>query len=64
MKGTTDETRSINSYLNLMKSKVLDLQMELLNRNETLSIKNFKSKLLGIEEPHKILVPPKTTTTK
>ena len=28
-----------------MKSKVLDAQMELLHRNETLSIENFKNKL-------------------
>ena len=44
MKGTTEEARSINSYLDLMKSKVLDAQMELLHRNETLSIENFKNK--------------------
>ena len=57
MKGTTEEARSINSYLDLMKSKVLDAQMELLHRNETLSIENFKSKLLGIEERQRMLVP-------
>src|SRR5690606_37418687 len=45
MKGTTEEASSINSYLDLMKSKVLDAQMELLHRNETLSIENFKNKL-------------------
>ncbi|MFY0481185.1 site-specific integrase [Flavobacterium sp. PLA-1-15] len=57
MKGTTEEARSINSYLDLMKSKVLDAQMELLHRNETLSIENFKSKLLGTEERQRMLVP-------
>ena len=57
MKGTTDEARSINSYLDLMKSKVLDAQMELLHRNETLSIENFKNKLLGTEERQRMLVP-------
>ena len=57
MKGTTEEARSINSYLDLMKSKVLDVQMELIHRNETLSIENFKSKLLGTEERQRMLVP-------
>ena len=57
MKGTSEEARSINSYLDLMKSKVLDAQMELLHRNETLSIENFKSKLLGTEERQRMLIP-------
>ncbi|WP_445737594.1 site-specific integrase [Mariniflexile sp.] len=57
MKGTTEEARSINSYLDLMKSEVLDAQMELLHRNETLCIENFKSKLLGTEERQRMLVP-------
>ncbi|MEO8234594.1 MAG: site-specific integrase [Flavobacterium sp.] len=57
MKGTTEEARSINSYLDLMKSKVLDAQMELLHRNETLCIENFKNKLLGTEERQRMLVP-------
>ncbi len=57
MKGTTEEARSINSYLDLIKSKVLDAQMELIHRNQTLSIENFKSKLLGTEERQKMLVP-------
>jgi site-specific recombinase XerD len=57
MKGTTEEARSINSYLDLMKSKVLDAQMELLHRNETLSIENFKNKLLGTEERQRMIVP-------
>jgi site-specific recombinase XerD len=57
MKGTTEEARSINSYLDLMKSKVLDAQMELLHRNESLSIENFKSKLLGTDERQRMLIP-------
>uniref|UniRef100_UPI00404835FA site-specific integrase n=2 Tax=Flavobacterium sp. TaxID=239 RepID=UPI00404835FA len=57
MKGTTEEARSINSYLDLIKSKVLDAQMELIHRNQTLSIENFKSKLLGTEERQRMLVP-------
>ena len=57
MKGQSEEARSINSYLDLMKSKVFDTQMELIHRNEELSIENFKSKLLGSEERHRKLIP-------
>ena len=57
MKGTSEEARSINSYLDLMKAKVLEAQMELLHRNEALTIENFKSKILGTEERQRMLVP-------
>ena len=57
MKGTTEEARSINSYLDLMKSKVLDIQMELIHKNQDVNIENFKSKLFGLEEKQRMLVP-------
>ncbi|WP_348825491.1 site-specific integrase [Flavobacterium aestuarii] len=56
MKGTSEEARSINSYLDLMKAKVLEAQMELLHRNEALTIENFKRKILGTEERQRMLV--------
>lgn len=37
VKGTTEEARSINSYLDLLKSKVLDVQMELIHKNQELN---------------------------
>ncbi|WP_291275373.1 site-specific integrase [Flavobacterium sp.] len=57
MKGATDEARSINSYLDLIKSKVLDIQMELIHKNENLNIENFKELLFGSEEKQRMLVP-------
>lgn len=57
MKGTTEEARSINSYLDLMKSKVLDIQMELIHKNKELNIENFKDLLFGSEEKQRMLVP-------
>ena len=57
MKGTTEEARSINSYLDLMKTKVFNAQMELMHRNENLTIENFKEKLLGIEQRQRMLIP-------
>ncbi|MBP4139197.1 site-specific integrase [Flavobacterium geliluteum] len=57
MKGTTEEARSINGYLDLMKSKILDIQMELIHKNQEVNIENFKSKLFGLEEKQRMLVP-------
>jgi hypothetical protein len=57
MKGTTEEARSINSYLDLMKTKAFNAQMELMHRNENLTIENFKEKLLGTEQRQRMLIP-------
>ncbi len=57
VKGTTEEARSINSYLDVIKSKVLDIQMELIHKNQNLSIENFKELLFGSDEKQRMLVP-------
>lgn len=57
MKGNSEDARSLNDYLDLMKSKILDIQMELIHRNELLTIEIFKNKLLGIQERERMLVP-------
>lgn len=56
MKGNSEEARTINNYLDLMKSKVLDIQMELLHKNEDLTIENFKSKLTGTHERERMII--------
>ncbi|WP_163409806.1 site-specific integrase [Flavobacterium ajazii] len=57
MKGTTEEARSINGYLDVIKSKVLDIQMELIHKNQELNIDNFKELLFGSDEKQRMLVP-------
>ncbi|MDP2161661.1 MAG: site-specific integrase [Flavobacterium sp.] len=57
MKGNSDEARSLNNYLDLIKSKVFDIQMELLHKNEELSIENFKSRLTGTHERERMIIP-------
>lgn len=47
----------INSYLNSLKSKALDIQEKLIHKNQELSIQNFKEFFLGSEEKQKLLVP-------
>lgn len=57
MKCTTEDARSLNEYLNLLKSKIFDIQMELIHHNEILTIEVFKNKLLGIQERGRLLIP-------
>ena len=57
MKGNTEEARSINSYLDMMRSKVLSAEMELLHKEEELSIENFQSILLEKNKNHRMLIP-------
>ncbi|WP_369765269.1 site-specific integrase [Flavobacterium sp. WC2429] len=57
MKGNTENARSLNEYLDLMKSKIFDIQMELIHRNEPLTIEVFKNRLLGFHERERMLIP-------
>ena len=57
MKGSSEEARTINNYLDLMKSKVFDIQMELIHKNEELSLENFKSRILGTHQRERMLIP-------
>jgi site-specific recombinase XerD len=56
MKGNTENARSLNEYLDLLRSKIFDIQMELIHRNESLTIEVFKKRLLGIKEHEHMLI--------
>lgn len=57
MKGSSEEARTINNYLDLLKSKVFDIQMELIHKNEELSLENFKSRILGTHQRERMIIP-------
>jgi site-specific recombinase XerD len=57
MTGQSEEARSLNEYLDLMKSKVFDIQMGLIHRNEEITIEVFKNILNGTKERQRLLVP-------
>ena len=57
MKGQSEEARSLNEYLDLIKSKVFDIQMGLIHRNEEITIEIFKNILNGTKERQRLLVP-------
>jgi site-specific recombinase XerD len=57
MKGNSEEACSLNEYLELMKSKIFDIQRELIYKNQEINIEAFKNKLLGTEERQRTLIP-------
>jgi site-specific recombinase XerD len=57
MKGNSEGARSLNEYLDLMKSKIFDIQMELIHRNELQTMEIFKNKLFGSQERQRLLIP-------
>jgi site-specific recombinase XerD len=57
MKGSSEEARSINSHLTLLKSQIIDAQMELIHKKIPVTTESLKSKILGVDEKARMLVP-------
>ena len=48
LKGNTEEAKTINTYLDLLRHKVFVYQKELILEGKEITIKSFKNKWLGI----------------
>ena len=57
IKGTSEEARSINNHLDLLKSQIRDAEMELIHKKTPVTTETLKSKLLGVDERARMLVP-------
>jgi site-specific recombinase XerD len=57
MKGTSEEARLINNHLDLLKNQIRDAEMELIHKKIPVTTDTIKSKLLGIDEKVRMLVP-------
>lgn len=57
MKGHSEEARTINSYLDVLKNKVYETEKSMINNNQEISANSFKNKFLGIEEKKRMLIP-------
>ncbi|MBD0725836.1 recombinase [Flavobacterium sp. L1I52] len=57
MKGTSEEARSINNHLDLLKNKIRDTEMELIHKKIAVTTETVKNKLLGVDERTRMLVP-------
>lgn len=50
MKGNSEEARSINSYLDLLKKEVYEYQKQLILEGQDVTVSNMRSKILKTEE--------------
>jgi len=57
MKGSSEEARSINNYLDSVKSQIIDIQMTLTHKRETLNIENFRKRLFDETDFQRMLLP-------
>lgn len=57
MKGNSEEARSINNYLDSVKSQIIDIQMLLTHKREIINIDSFRKRLFGESDCHRMLIP-------
>lgn len=57
MKGGSEEARSINNYLDSVKSQIIDIQMTLTHKREALNIENFRKRLFDETDSQRMLLP-------
>lgn len=57
MKGSSEEARSINNYVDSLKSKIIDIQMTLNHKKESLNVENFRKQLFGKEDRQRMIIP-------
>ena len=57
LKGNSEESRSINNHLDLIRKEVFETEKNLLLKGVILNFENFKNEYLGIESTKRYLVP-------
>lgn len=57
MKGSSEEARSINNYLDSVKSQIIDIQMTLTHKKEALNIENFRKRLFDETDSQRMFLP-------
>ena len=57
IKGTSEEARLINSHLDLLRMQIMEAQMDLNYKKIPLTAETLKTKILGVEERQRMLVP-------
>lgn len=57
VKGNTEEARTLNGYLDIMKTKILETEKFMINNDLEINAQTFKNKFLGIEERKRMLIP-------
>lgn len=57
MRGTSEEARSINGHLDNLKSKILNVEKNLIKKDIPVNFESFKNELTGKKEHERMLVP-------
>jgi hypothetical protein len=57
MKGTSEEARSINGHLDNLKSKILNVEKNLIKKDIPVNFESFKNELTGKKERERMLIP-------
>ena len=57
MKGNSSESCSINSYLDVIKSKIVEIQMRLIHQKDPITFEVIKNEILGTQVRERTLIP-------
>ena len=57
IKGNSEEARTINGYLDVLRNKVYETEKSMINNNQEISANSFKNKFTGVEEKKRMLIP-------
>lgn len=57
MRGNSEESRTINTFLDIMKSRVYEIQKNLIHEGKEVKAESIKKILLGIDERKRMLIP-------
>lgn len=57
MKGKSEEACTINNYLDVLKNRIFDIQLEFVHKKIPLSVTTLKNKLHGTQERARTLIP-------
>lgn len=57
MKGSSEETRTVNSHLEMLRAKVYEIEKKLFMKQIPITYENFKNEIQGKKERERMLVP-------
>lgn len=57
MKGNSEESRTVNTFLDIMKSRVYEIQKNLIHEGKEVKAESIKNILLGIDDRKRMLIP-------
>ena len=57
MKGNSEEARALNTYLDILKAKVYDIQKKIIHDGQEANFENIRNKMLGVDTRNRMLIP-------